>query len=92
MTYDTVITDSHIILPQGIIDKNILIDEGKIVGFTNDTPTCDNKINGNGLISVPGPIDTHVHYGVFSPINEDRKIMNFLRTHYNYLQKLSVPA
>lgn len=23
---------------------------------------------------------------------EDRKIMDFLRTHYNYLQKLSVPA
>ena len=73
MTYDTVITDSHIILPQGIIDKNILIDEGKIVGFTNDTPACDNKINGNGLISVPGPIDTHVHYGVYSPINEAAK-------------------
>lgn len=73
MTYDTMITDSHIILPQGMIDKNILIDEGKIVGFTNDTPACDNKINGNGLISVPGPIDTHVHYGVYSPINEAAK-------------------
>jgi len=24
--------------------------------------------------------------------NEDRKIMEFLRNHYNYLQKLSVPA
>ena len=24
--------------------------------------------------------------------NEDRKIMDFLRTHYNYLQKLSVSA
>jgi len=24
--------------------------------------------------------------------NEDRKIMDFLRVHYNYLQKLSVPA
>ncbi|MBL7001336.1 MAG: dihydroorotase family protein [Nitrosopumilus sp.] len=73
MTYDTVITDSHIILPQGMVDKNILIDEGKIVGFTNDLPACDNKINGNGLISVPGPIDTHVHYGVYSPINEAAK-------------------
>jgi len=73
MTYDTVIIDSHIILSQGIVDKNILIDNGKIVGFTNDTPSCDNKINGNGLISVPGPIDTHVHYGVYSPINEAAK-------------------
>ena len=73
MTYDTVITNSHIILPQGMMDKNIIIDEGKIVGFTNDIPSCDNKINGNGLISVPGAIDTHVHYGVYSPINEAAK-------------------
>ena len=73
MTYDTVIIDSHIILPQGIVDKNILIDEGKIVGFTNDVPACDNKINGSGLVSIPGPIDTHTHYGVYSPINEAAK-------------------
>ena len=73
MTYDTIITDSHIILPQGLVDKNILIDEGKIVGLTNDTPSCDNKINGNGLVCIPGPIDTHVHYGVYSPINEAAK-------------------
>jgi dihydropyrimidinase len=73
MTYDTVITDSHVILPQGMVDKNILIDEGKIVGFTNDVPACDNKINGSGLVSIPGPIDTHTHYGVYSPINEAAK-------------------
>ncbi|KFM17282.1 D-phenylhydantoinase protein [Marine Group I thaumarchaeote SCGC AAA799-B03] len=73
MTYDTVIVDSHVILPQGMVDKNILIDEGKVVGLTNDLPACDTKINGNGLISVPGPIDTHVHYGVYSPINEAAK-------------------
>ena len=73
MTYDTVIIDSHIILSQGIIDKNIIIDEGKIIGFTNDIPACDHKINGNGLISIPGPIDTHVHYGVYSSIDEAAK-------------------
>ena len=73
MTYDTVITDSHVIFPQGMVDKNIIIDEGKIVGLTHDIPACDNKIKGNGLISVPGPIDTHVHYGVYSPINEAAK-------------------
>ena len=73
MTYDTVIVDSHVILPNGMIDKNIIIDEGKIVGLTNDTPACDHKINGNGLISIPGAIDTHVHYGVYSPINEAAK-------------------
>ncbi|MHA7733211.1 dihydroorotase [Nitrosopumilus sp. S6] len=73
MTYDTVIVDSHVILPQGMVDKNIIIDDGKVVGLTHDLPACDTKINGNGLISVPGPIDTHVHYGVYSPINEAAK-------------------
>ncbi|MCV0373169.1 MAG: amidohydrolase family protein [Nitrosarchaeum sp.] len=73
MTYDTLIKNSHVILPHGMIDKNIIIDDGKIVGLTHDTPSCDNTIDGNGLISVPGPIDTHVHYGVYSPINEAAK-------------------
>ena len=31
MTYDAVIVDSHVILPDGMINKNIVIDEGKIV-------------------------------------------------------------
>jgi len=73
MTYDTVIVDSHVMLSQGMVDKNIIIDDGKVVGLTNDIPACDAKINGNGLISVPGPIDTHVHYGVYSPIDEAAK-------------------
>jgi len=70
MTYDTVIADSHVVLPKGMVNKNILIDEGKIVGLTNNIPSCDNKINGTVLLCIPGPIDTHVHYGVYSPINE----------------------
>ncbi len=70
MTFDTVITDSHLVLPQGIIDKNLVIDEGKIVSITNNIPSCDKKINGNGLVTIPGLIDTHIHYGVYSPIDK----------------------
>lgn len=70
MTYDSVIVDSHVILPQGQIKKNIVIDEGKIVKLTGDVPACDTKINGEGLVSIPGSIDTHVHYGVYSPIDK----------------------
>jgi len=73
MVYDTLITDSHVISPRGIVDKNIIINDGKIVGFTHDLPACDHKINGNGLISIPGPIDTHVHYGVYSSIDQAAK-------------------
>jgi len=68
MTCDTVIVGSHVVLPTGIIDKNLVLDEGKIIGFTNDTPSSDRKINANELIAIPGVIDTHVHYGVYSPI------------------------
>ena len=68
MTHDTVIVGSHVVMPTGIIDKNIVLDEGKIIGFTNDIPSSDRKINADGLVAIPGVIDTHVHYGVYSPI------------------------
>ena len=45
MTYDSVIIDSHVITPRGMEEKNIVIDEGKIVSLTTDIPSCDNKIN-----------------------------------------------
>jgi dihydropyrimidinase len=70
MTVDAVITGSHVVLQNGMIDKNIVIDEGKIVALTNDIPQCDVKIKGDGLVSLPGAIDPHVHYGVYSPIDE----------------------
>ncbi|MDE1844309.1 MAG: dihydroorotase family protein [Thaumarchaeota archaeon] len=70
MTVDAVITGSHVILQNGMVDKNIVIDEGKIVGLTNDIPQCDLKIKADGLVSLPGVIDPHIHYGVYSPIDE----------------------
>jgi dihydropyrimidinase len=70
MTYDLIITDSHVMTQNGIAEKNIVIEDGKIRLVTNDTPECDKKINGSGLVSIPGLIDTHVHYGVYSPIDQ----------------------
>ena len=70
MTYDLIITDSHVMTQNGIVEKNIVIEDGKIKLITNDTPECDKKINGSGLVSIPGLIDTHVHYGVYSPIDQ----------------------
>ncbi|HLA22047.1 MAG TPA: amidohydrolase family protein, partial [Nitrosopumilaceae archaeon] len=49
---------------------NIVIDDGKIVDLTNEVPQCDVKINARGLVSMPGAIDPHVHYGVYSPIEK----------------------
>ena len=53
-----------------MVERNLVIDDGKIIDFTTDTPACDKKINARGLVAIPGVIDTHVHYGVYSPIDE----------------------
>jgi dihydropyrimidinase len=70
MTYDLIITDSHVMTPNGMVEKNLVIEDEKIKLITNDTPECDKKISGSGLVSIPGLIDTHVHYGVYSPIDQ----------------------
>jgi len=70
MTVDSVIVGSHVVLPSGMVDRNIVIDDGRVAGLTSDVPACDRKIDAGGLVSIPGPIDTHVHYGVYSPIEE----------------------
>ena len=41
MTFDTVIIGSHVVLPTGIVDKNIVLDDGKIITLTNEIPSCD---------------------------------------------------
>jgi dihydropyrimidinase len=73
LTVDSVIVEPHVITPKGVLQKNIVIDEGKIVDFTSNIPQCDNKIASQGLVAIPGLIDTHVHYGVYSPIEESAK-------------------
>ena len=73
MTYDSVIIGSHVMTPRGMEEKNIVINDEKIVSLTTDIPQCDRKVNAQGLVSIPGVIDTHVHYGVYSPIDEAAK-------------------
>ncbi|HXG14044.1 MAG TPA: amidohydrolase family protein [Candidatus Nitrosotenuis sp.] len=73
MTVDCVITDAHVMTTKGLLDRNIVINDEKIIDFTTDVPQCDKKINAKGLVAIPGVIDTHVHYGVYSPIEEAAK-------------------
>lgn len=70
MTVDTVITGSHVVLQNMVIDRNIVINDGKITDITNDLPQSDLKIKGDGLVCLPGIIDPHIHYGVYSPIEQ----------------------
>ena len=77
--HDTVIVGSHVVLssssveyspPSQVSDFNIVIDDGVISDITKDIPSADTVINcKDGSVCVPGPIDPHVHYGVYSPID-----------------------
>lgn len=70
MTHDMIIIGAHIVTPNGILERNIVIDEAKIVSITTDQPQCDTKIRADGLVALPGLVDTHVHYGVYTPIDK----------------------
>ena len=70
MTYDTLIVGSHISTANQMSAKNVALVLGRIVKLTNETPSCDHRINADGLVSIPGVIDPHVHYGVYSPIEQ----------------------
>ena len=70
MTYDTCVRDAHIMTSNGMINKNIIINDEKIIDITSDEPDCVSFFSASGLVAIPGIIDTHVHYGVYSPINE----------------------
>ncbi|MAG15946.1 dihydroorotase [Candidatus Woesearchaeota archaeon] len=42
-------------------NRNILIEDGKIIEVTEDTVSSNDKINAEGKIILPGLIDCHVH-------------------------------
>ena len=101
---DLLITNANAVIPKiGIINTNILIENEKIKDITNsiDNVSCSKKINAQEKLVLPGLIDPHVHYGVFSPINQSSKtesrsaaiggvttIIRMLRLHESYEQKI----
>jgi dihydropyrimidinase len=101
---DLLITNANVVIPKiGIIKTNILIENQKIKYLTKtiDNISYSNKINANGKVVLPGLIDPHIHYGVFSPIEKASKtesrsaaiggvttIMRMLRLNESYSQKI----
>jgi dihydropyrimidinase len=64
---------SAVIPRVGIIDgTNIMIEDGKIksIAYSANDVTASRKIDASGKYVLPGAIDPHVHYGVYTPINE----------------------
>ncbi|HEU4448249.1 MAG TPA: amidohydrolase family protein [Nitrososphaeraceae archaeon] len=71
---DLLIMNASAVIPRvGIIDDtNIMIEDGKIKSLTNSANdvSASRKIDARGKYIMPGTIDPHVHYGVYTPINE----------------------
>lgn len=74
---DLLITNARAVIPRhgSILETNILIEKGKIKDFKKSTDgiSCSKRIDAKNKFVIPGLIDPHVHYGVFSPINESAR-------------------
>jgi dihydropyrimidinase len=101
---DTLITNAAAVIPRvGIVQTNIMIENGKIKTLTKsiDNIHASKIINANGKYVLPGVIDPHVHYGVYTPIDkaaqtESRSaavggvttMIRMLRIHESYQKKI----
>ena len=59
----TKIKNGKLILPDGICEKNIYFEDGKITAITNENLPFDEEYDANGDYVSPGFIDIHVHGG-----------------------------
>lgn len=70
---DVLITNAAAVVPKvGIVETNIMIEDGRIKALSNsaDNISASIKIDARGRYVLPGAIDPHVHYGVYTPIDE----------------------
>lgn len=102
---DLIIKNANVVIPKiGVLKKNILIENGKIKELANSTDSVNysKSINANDKYVLPGLIDPHVHYGVFSPVDvaattESKSaavggvttIMRMLRVYESYKDEIS---
>ncbi len=75
---DLLITNARAVIPNvGIVNTNILIEAGKIKDLSNSSISehisYSKRIDAGYKFVLPGLIDPHVHYGVFSPIEQSSK-------------------
>jgi len=63
LTVDLVIKNGKAVMPDGLYEVGLAIDEGKIVciGKASKLPKADHTIDASGKIVLPGIIDAHVH-------------------------------
>ena len=73
---DLLITDAKVVVPKvGVAETNIMIEGGRVKALQHSVNSiqASKKFNAQGKYVLPGVIDPHVHYGVFTPIEEAAK-------------------
>lgn len=70
---DILITNASVVIPKiGVTEADIMVEDGKIKSVVRSSGNvqASRTINANDRYVLPGAIDPHVHYGVFTPIEE----------------------
>ena len=70
---DLIIKNGNVVIPKvGILNTNIMIEDGKIKELSKSliNVNYNRSIDATGKYVLPGLIDPHVHYGVYTPIEE----------------------
>ncbi len=70
---DLLIKNGNVVIPKvGILTTNIMIENGKIKELSRslNNISYSRSIDATGKYILPGLIDPHVHYGVYTPIEE----------------------
>jgi dihydropyrimidinase len=73
---DLLITNASVVVPKvGVLETNVVVEGGKVRALTNSAGNiqASRTINAQGKYVLPGAIDPHVHYGVYTPIDEAAK-------------------
>lgn len=72
MPVDAVIKNGTLVLPSGLWEGSLVIDEGRIIGvMKSGEPKADRVIDALGKFVLPGMVDMHVH--LRDPGNPDRE-------------------
>ena len=69
---DVLVANGLVVVPRvGTIQTDIMIEDGRIKSLkASANASASRRIDATGKYVIPGAIDPHVHYGVYTPIEE----------------------
>lgn len=72
---DLLVANASVVIPKvGVVETDIAVDGGKILTLKPPASMqASRRIDARGKYVLPGAIDPHVHYGVYTPIEESAR-------------------